>query len=127
MNATLEQIKPETIDLIGKNAERFGLSIDDYLRSLLPKEENSLALAKDKDEDFKTEERKVKRQKSIEWIKNHRQEYGGLFVALDGDQLICTGKKYGDVYNLSIEKGYKNAFIGNVLPLDYEGYYGGLD
>lgn len=48
MNATLEQIRPETLTLIEAHAKHLGLSVDEYLRRLLPMEE--LALKADDDE-----------------------------------------------------------------------------
>ena len=36
MNAILEQIKTETAEMIAAHARALGLSVDDYLRSLLP-------------------------------------------------------------------------------------------
>ena len=44
MNASLEKIKPETLAIIEKQADRFGLSVDDYLRKLLPKTGKELSL-----------------------------------------------------------------------------------
>jgi hypothetical protein len=44
MNATIEQINPETLAIIKRQAKTFGLSVDEYLRSLLPKSEKELAL-----------------------------------------------------------------------------------
>lgn len=38
MNTTIEQIKPETIAMIESQAKLAGLSVDDYLRSLIPHE-----------------------------------------------------------------------------------------
>ncbi len=127
MNTTLDQVKPETIELIESNARRFGLSVDDYLRSLLPKDEQNLALKAEEITNDSSEEKEAKRQKSIVWIKSHREEYGGLYVALDGDKLIAKAEKYGDVLKLAIKAGYKNAFIGNVYPIDYVGHWGGFD
>lgn len=132
MNATLEQIKPETVELLEKQAAKFGLSVDDYLRRLLPHGENELALKAETSDQMTTseesaEEKEAKRQKSIAWIKLHRKEYGGKYVALDGDKVIGIGERYGDALKLALQAGYKNAFIGDVLPLDYEGYMGGFD
>ena len=127
MNTTLEQVKPETLAIIEANAERFGLSVDDYLRSLLPNKEKEISLEADEQTGESAEERQIRRQKSIAWIKSHREEYGGKYVALDGDKLIAVGEKYGDALKLAIKAGYKNAFIGNVYPKDYVGYWGGLD
>lgn len=158
MNQTLEQIKPETIALIEANAAHLGISVDDYLRRLLPTGEQELALKADaKDDEFEAdmlafaeetndlpeyngtylrediyaeesvEEREIKRQKSIAWIKSHREEYGGKYVALDGDELIAVGDRHGDALKAAIKAGYKKAFVGNVLPIGYEGYMGGWD
>lgn len=44
MNATIEQIKPETLAIIESQAKTFGLSVDEYLRNLLPKTEKELPL-----------------------------------------------------------------------------------
>ena len=55
MNATLEQIKPETLETLEKQAKMFGLSIDDYLRSLLPKTEKNLSLKGDTNEEFEAD------------------------------------------------------------------------
>jgi hypothetical protein len=49
MNATLEQIRPETLSLIETQAKHLGLSMDEYLRRLLPPEE--LALKADANDD----------------------------------------------------------------------------
>ncbi len=56
MSATTEQIKPETIALIERQAKTFGLSVDDYLQSLLPENQNDLALKNDsQDNDFEAD------------------------------------------------------------------------
>ncbi len=56
MSVTTEQIKPETIALIERQAKTFGLSVDDYLQSLLPKNQNDLALKNDsQDNDFEAD------------------------------------------------------------------------
>ncbi len=65
-----------------------------------------------------------KRQQHVEWMKSHRQEYGGLYVALDGDRLLGTGRNYPEAAAAARQVGVPNAFIDVVLPLDYEGYLG---
>lgn len=158
MNATLEQIKPETVELLEKQAAKFGLSVDDYLRRLLPHGENELALKAETSDEMKTseesaeereikrqpednavikwlesdqlaeetvEEKETRRQKSIAWIKSHVVEYGGKYVALDGDKLIAVGERHGDALKAAIEAGYKKAFVGFIHPSNYVGYMGG--
>ncbi len=50
MNSTIEQIKPETLALIAEQAYQLNLSIDEYLRRLLPVNDNDLSLRVDADE-----------------------------------------------------------------------------
>lgn len=49
MNATLKDIKPETLTLIESQAKNLGLSVDEYLRGLLPADERELGLRPDTD------------------------------------------------------------------------------
>ena len=56
MNTTLEQVKPETIAIIELRARLTGLSVDDYLRSLLPADEKDMSLRSDSiDEEFEAD------------------------------------------------------------------------
>ena len=55
MNATIEQIKPETLEILENQAKIFGLSVDEYLRSLLPKTEKDLSLKGDTNENFEAD------------------------------------------------------------------------
>lgn len=56
MNSTLEEIKPETIALIEAQATSWGLSVDEYLRRLLPADELELGLRPEaKDDDFESD------------------------------------------------------------------------
>ena len=53
MNPTLEDIKPETVALIESQAKYLGISVDEYLRRLLPTDEQELGLRSDAaDDDF---------------------------------------------------------------------------
>jgi hypothetical protein len=44
MNTTVEQIKPETLALIERQAKAWGMSVDEYLKSILPNGESNLSL-----------------------------------------------------------------------------------
>ena len=44
MNTILKQISPQTIALLEENSKRMGISIDEYLQSILPKNEKDLGL-----------------------------------------------------------------------------------
>ena len=56
MNPTLEEIKPDTLAMIESQANYLGISIDEYLRRLLPADEQELALRPDTaDGDFESD------------------------------------------------------------------------
>lgn len=56
MNATIEQIKPETLAIIEEQAKAFGMSVDDYLQSLLQRNEKELSLKSDiSDDEFESD------------------------------------------------------------------------
>lgn len=134
MSQIAEQIRPETINLLAAEAARRGQSADEFLRNLLLRNgaestnEPETVIAVD---DFapveSAAEREAKRRQSILWIKSHRAEYGGMFVALDGDKLLGASKKYGEARAIARQKGLPNAFVGDVLPPGYEGSMGGFD
>ena len=53
MNTTIEQIKPETLAILEKQAKIFGLSVDEYLQNILPKTEKELPVKNG--DDFETD------------------------------------------------------------------------
>jgi hypothetical protein len=55
MNSTLEQIKPETLAIIEEQAKSSNLSVDEYLRMLLPETEKNLALKSGASEEFEAD------------------------------------------------------------------------
>ncbi|MBI1762337.1 MAG: hypothetical protein HYR56_12965 [Acidobacteria bacterium] len=65
-----------------------------------------------------------RRRQHAEWLKAHRAEYGGRYVALDGDRLLGTGKNYPEAAAAARQAGVSNAYVDFVLPPDYEGYLG---
>ena len=49
------EISPETISMIESNAKQTGVSVDEYIKSLLPSRLTDLGLAADAGEDFLAE------------------------------------------------------------------------
>lgn len=64
MIAVLEQIKPETAELLAHEAEANHLSVDEYLRSLLP-HSNGAAKAEEAKEELTPQE---KARRWSEWV-----------------------------------------------------------
>lgn len=51
------------------------------------------------------------RERRLEWLKSHREEYGGQYVALDGNQLIAVGSNYRITREKALAAGKTNAFV----------------
>ena len=51
------------------------------------------------------------RQRRLEWLKSHREEYGGQYVALDGDQLLAVGPNYRIAREKALAAGKPKAFV----------------
>jgi hypothetical protein len=51
------------------------------------------------------------RQRRLEWLKSHREEHGGQYVALDGDQLLAVGPNYRIAREKALAAGKPNAFV----------------
>ncbi len=53
-----------------------------------------------------------------QWLKEHRHEYIGQWVALDGDRLISHGTNAREVYETAREAGVKVPFVAHIDPPD---------
>jgi len=51
------------------------------------------------------------RQKRMQWLKAHREEYGGHYVALEEDFLIAVGQSYREARESALAAGKPGAFI----------------
>jgi hypothetical protein len=52
-----------------------------------------------------------KRRQQLEWLKAHREEYAGLYVALDGDRLVGKGKTILEARAQARQNGVENPFL----------------
>lgn len=51
------------------------------------------------------------RRRRLEWIKSHREEYAGQYVALAGDRLVGSGRTIREAHEQAKEKGYSKPFL----------------
>jgi hypothetical protein len=51
------------------------------------------------------------RRRRTEWIKAHREEYAGQYVALEGDRLVGVGRTIREAREQAKEKGCKSPFL----------------
>jgi hypothetical protein len=61
---------------------------------------------------------------SIAWLKAHAYEYAGQHVALDGDQLVGSGRTLRDAQAAAKSNGYSRALLVHVPPRE-GGTWGG--
>jgi hypothetical protein len=66
-----------------------------------------------------------KRRLRDKWMRENREKYGGLYVALDGDKLLGTGRNFPEAAHWARIAGIKDAFIDFLPPVDYVGEMGG--
>ena len=86
----------------------------------------SLEETDDSDSDLSAELKEEKLQLRDKWMKENRGKYGGLYVALDGDKLVGTGKNYPEAVEAAKKAGAENAVVDFVHPPDYVGEIGGF-
>jgi hypothetical protein len=87
----------------------------------------SLEKTNDSDSGLSAEVKEEKRQLRDKWMKENREKYGGLYVALDGDKLVGTGKNYPEAVEVAKKAGAENAVVDFVRPPDYVGEIGGFE
>jgi hypothetical protein len=61
----------------------------------------------------------------LEWLKSHREEYGGQYVALDGDRLLAVGPNYPVTREKALAAGKPHAFVTYLPKPDDIGEMGG--
>ncbi|MEW6210829.1 MAG: DUF5678 domain-containing protein [Acidobacteriota bacterium] len=112
-------------------ARRRGLSKEEFVQSVL-EEKLSAGKAASADElPFRprilARDLPVKdRSREHEWLRQHRDEYDGQWVALDGDRLIASGEDLKKVAETARRLGAPDALMVRVEPRDALPYVGDL-
>ena len=65
------------------------------------------------------------RRERLEWLKAHRDIYGGQYVALDGTQLVAIGPTYRVARESACAAGKPQAFVTYVSKPDEVAEWGG--
>ena len=101
--ATLEQIIDEARTLSPAEKRKLRQALDRELELEKEQGRSQPALRDNGDEQM--------RQRRMEWLKLHREEHGGQYVALDGDQLLAVGPNYRIAREKALATGKPNAFV----------------
>ena len=56
--------------------------------------------------------------REMQWLSQHRHEYPGQYVALDGDRLVSHGTDGREVYRQARAAGVKVPFMAHIEPAD---------
>ena len=75
---------------------------------------------------FNNEENEIRRLR-LEWLKSHREEYGGQYVALDRDQLIAVGPNYRIAKEKALAAGKPKTFVTHLPKPDERAEMGGWE
>jgi len=51
------------------------------------------------------------RERRLEWLKSHREEYAGQYVALSGDTLVGHGPTIREAHEQAKQRGVENPFL----------------
>lgn len=58
------------------------------------------------------------------WLKENREKYAGMYVAVENGKLVGTGKNYPETEKDAKKNGSKKPYITYVFPLDSEPFGG---
>lgn len=89
-------------------------------RRLPPDERRRLREALDREEQAKVRPSEYAPDLSREfrWIKEHRSEYAGQWVAVRGDRLLSSGPNGKAVYEAARAAGDRSPFVTRIEPAD---------
>lgn len=77
-------------------------------------EENQKQQTENQSKVSELEKRNIKFKKALKWIDEHRREFDGQFVVLEGDKLIAHGENPKELYEIARSKGIRSPFIKRV-------------
>ena len=67
----------------------------------------------------------AKAERAVRWVAEHRREYAGQWVALDGDRLVASGTDAREVAEAARREGVRAPFLDRVAPEPEGGVWGG--
>ncbi|MGI8542644.1 MAG: DUF5678 domain-containing protein [Aridibacter sp.] len=111
---TLENLKEQTNKLTMEEKRQLARHL---FESAGESNESDLSLS--------AESKEEKRKLWDKWMKTNREKYGGLYVALDGNKLLGTGKNYPEAAEYAKKAGVRDAFVDFLPPVGYVGEMGG--
>lgn len=59
-----------------------------------------------------------KRAQHLAWLKAHREEYAGRYVALDGERLVGSGATMREAHEQARQQGVEHPFLTHVSSVN---------
>lgn len=115
--ATLEQIIDEARSLSPAEKRKLRQALDLELEQMNVQDRAQPTHTENGDDET--------RERRLEWLKSHREEYGGQYVALDGDRLVAVGPNYRVAREKARAAGKTNAFVTYLSKPDEMAEMGG--
>ena len=109
--ATLEQIIKEARKLPVEEQRRLRDALETLDSSVEAQPANQDTSPQKPQSPHVNDEADELRRRRLEWLKSHREEYGGQYVALDGYQLLAVGPNYRIAREKALAAGKPNAFV----------------
>lgn len=60
----------------------------------------------------------LKRAQHLAWLKAHREQYAGQYVALDGDRLVGCGSTIREAHEQARQQGIEEPFLIHVSSVE---------
>lgn len=115
MSAELDSLKQRIAELpVAEKAQLATFITEQLEQADLPP---ALSGDQDKNESVRSER--------MEWLKAHRAEYGGQYVALDGVALIGVGRNYREAREKALAARKRDAFVTYLPKPDEVAEWGG--
>ena len=102
--ARLEQIIDEARALSRAEKRKLRQALDAELEQQNPHEDAEPIQSNNGDDD-------ATRERRLNWLKAHREEYAGQYVAMVGDVLVGHGRTIREAHEQAKENGVENPFL----------------
>lgn len=101
--ATLAQIIDEARSLSADEKRKLRQVLDLELEQVTAQNRTQPAHSENGDDEA--------RERRLDWLKSHREEYAGQYVALAGDILVGHGPTIRDAHEQAKQQGVENPFL----------------
>ena len=105
-SSQLETLKQQAATLSDEERREF---VQFLSRAGIPGQDSDVPTAGDG-----TETKQQQHRQHLEWLKAHREDYAGRYVALAGQQLVGQGKSLREAREQALQHGIKNPFLVRV-------------